>query len=81
MITRSEVSNTIKMLARLFGLPEELFSSKSLRKGVASHGNKVGMSEEDIRKRGGWSEKSGVPDRHYISKIGGEGVWPRQEGV
>jgi len=73
VITRSEITKTVKMLARMYGLPEALFSSKSLRKGFATQSAATAVNSDELKQRGGWSKTSRVPEKHYISRVGSAG--------
>ena len=73
VVTRKEVTQEIKGCARRRGMPEGLFCTRSLRKGYATHSKAVGVAREDMLARGAWSDRSTVPETHYISSIGAEG--------
>jgi hypothetical protein len=77
VITRKEISTAIKESAARLNVSELMFSSKSLRKGYASHCSKVGVSQEERNIRGGWTRNSRVPETNYMSSIGTQGALAR----
>ena len=84
MVTASAVNQGIKSLAASFGLPSSMFSSKSLRSGLASEQRARGASDACRNQIGGWAEHSRVPEKHYVHQAGVQGVLSRgndSEGV
>jgi len=89
VITAAEVNWAIKALAVYLKLPPEMFSSRSLRSGLASHLTAQGVSTEVRNHIGNWTEKSRVVDNHYAHKaasggafagdLEGPGVWSMEE--
>ena len=69
VVTAKDLSQAVKDAARAFGLPVENFSAKSLRSGFASQMSACGVPREEFLPRGGWSIKSGVPEKHYIHQV------------
>jgi hypothetical protein len=68
VVTSSEVRSAIKLVARSMSLPENLFSTKSLRSGLSSHMCAMGRSEAEIQSAGGWVEGSKVTRMHYTHR-------------
>ena len=85
VITASEVNKAIKALAEYLNLPPAMFSSRSLRSGLATHLTAQGVSNEKRNQIGGWTVNSQVVDRHYAhtaaiggalgADLEGPGVW------
>jgi hypothetical protein len=69
VVTSADLSKAVKRAAAAFGLPPANFSAKSLRSGFASHMAACGVPQEQFKARGGWSEKSRVPNDHYIHQF------------
>ena len=65
-VTAKDLSRAVKEAAEAFELPGKHFSGKSLRSGYATHMEKCEVSREKYLRRGGWSTKSQVPQKHYI---------------
>ena len=80
VVTRKEVGEAIKLCAETLELPSQFFSTKSLRKGFASHCEAVKVPEEDRNKRGSWAVGSKVPQNHYVSTIGAKGGLALMDG-
>jgi hypothetical protein len=72
-LRRGEFNRSVKRVAVANGLPEDKFSSKSLRGGFASHCERSGRTGEERNARGTWAAGSSVPEQHYVSRVGGEG--------
>ena len=73
VVTAQFINLCIKQLAKCLGLPEKMFSSRSLRSGLASHMKAMNISEEEVNKVGGWAEKSRVATKHYTHREGTTG--------
>jgi hypothetical protein len=68
--TQKEIIEALRNVVAEFGLDPDLFSGKSFRSGLATHGAAEGASKADIRRRGGWGEKSTVNERFYERNMG-----------
>ena len=56
------------------GLPPANFSNKSLRSGFSSHVIANGMGECEMKRGGGWTENSQVPNNHYTHQMRDRGA-------
>lgn len=65
VLTRKEITREVKACAVRYGLPSNLFSANSLRKGHATQTSMGGMAKRDRNIAGGWAPDSSVPDKHY----------------
>jgi len=74
VVTPYAVNKGIKTLATSFGLPPSMFSSKSLRSGLASDQKAKGASDASRNQIGGWAEHSRVPEKHYVHQVGVQGA-------
>lgn len=74
VVTSYAVNKGIKTLAASFGLPPSMFSSRSLRSGLASDQRAKGASDASRNQIGGWAEHSRVPGRHYVHQAGVQGA-------
>ena len=72
-LTSRMVRDQVKETCRLEGLPEEYFSSHSLRKAATTHMRALGVSDEDMRDRGGYSAGSRVMGNTYDYSTTGHG--------
>jgi len=79
VVSANIVNLVIKILARWYGLPEAMFSSRSLRSGMASQTKAVGMSDEQRNRIGGWALNSKVPKTHYIHNVATGGVFAKEQ--
>jgi hypothetical protein len=72
-----DVSTRVKELAKGFDLPPERYASKSMRVGFASGSKFIGVTDELVKKRGGWSKNSNVPSQYYTKgkETGGLLAW------
>ena len=68
-VTAKGLSRAVKVAAEVFDLPGKHFSGKSLRSGYVAHMEKCEVSREEYLRRGGWSTKSQVPQKHYIHRV------------
>ena len=85
VITAGEVNLGIKGLAVSLKLPPEMFSSRSLRSGLATHLTAQGVPKELRNQVGGWTKTSRVVDNHYAHRaavggtmsndLEGPGIW------
>lgn len=64
-LSGSAVREELKNTCRLHGLPPDLFSSHSLRKGTITHMRARGTTEDDRRDRGNYSAGSQVMNMTY----------------
>ena len=67
-VISKDLGAAVKRAARALNLPEDKFSSKSLRSGFSSQMSACEVPEEQFVPRGGWSAKSKAPQKHYIHK-------------
>jgi hypothetical protein len=74
VIMAKEVNAGIKRLASSLNLPPQMFSSKSMRSGLASQLKASGASRERINQVGGWTQKSNVAEKHYTHRVGSVGA-------
>ena len=58
-----------------FGLPENRFSTRSLRSGFGTHAQANGMDACDLHICGGWAVNSRVPQKHYIKRMHNKGAF------
>ena len=70
VVIAKDLADELKKECALHGLPKAKFSCKSLRSGYATHMNACKVPREEMVMRGGWSEKSPVPENHYIRSFG-----------
>jgi hypothetical protein len=58
-------------------LPPERYASKSMRVGFASGSKFIGVKDDLVKKRGGWSKNSNVPSQYYTKgkETGGLLAW------
>ena len=68
--TQKEIIEALREVVSVVGLDPDLFSGKSFRSGLATHGAAEGASRDDVRRRGGWGEKSTVNERFYERNMG-----------
>ena len=80
MVTAGEVNGAIKKLASQFDFDPRMFSSRSLRSGLASSLNALGVSSEKRNRIGGWAAGSTVPDNHYVHSESIQGVFGLNQG-
>jgi len=64
-LIRKDVSTRIKDLVESFNLPRNRFAPKSMRIGFASGSDHLNISEDQVKKRGGWSKNSNVQKKYY----------------
>jgi hypothetical protein len=69
VVTSADLSKAVKEAAAALGLPTKNFSAKSLRSGFASHMAACGVPQEEFKARAGWSDKSTVPQKHYVHQV------------
>ena len=74
VVTPFAINKGIKILATSFGLPPSMFSSRSLRSGLASEQRAIGASDASRNQIGGWAENSRVPAKHYVHQVGIQGT-------
>ena len=72
-MTGRAIRNNIKDMCAREGLDPRFFSSHSLRKAATMHMRAIGVSEEDRRERGNYSEKSMVLHKTYDYSAAGHG--------
>lgn len=65
ILSGSAVREELKNTCRQHGLPPDLFSSHSLRKGTITHMRALGTTESDRRDRGNYSDGSQVMNMTY----------------
>ena len=75
VVKRKDVRKAIKDAVGAFGLPEERFSTRSLRSGFGTHAQANGLDAEDLNIRGGWAVNSQVPEKHYIKRMHNRGAF------
>jgi hypothetical protein len=75
VVIRKDVTDALKQAAEFFGLPKKHFSSKSCRSGFGTHAKANGMSSSEVNKRGGWTEGSVIPDKHYVRNMHSRGAF------
>ena len=80
VVTAGEVNVSIKQLAVSFDFDPRMFSSRSLRSGLASSLNALGVSSERRNRIGGWAAGSTVPDNHYVHYESVQGVFGLNQG-
>jgi hypothetical protein len=56
------------------GLPPNNFSNKSLRSGFSSHVIANGMGDDEMKRGGGWTMNSQVPNNHYNHQMRDRGA-------
>jgi hypothetical protein len=61
----SDIRAGIKNVAATHNLPVDSYSGRSMRVGFATASMKMGIKEETMKARGGWSKNSNVPKKHY----------------
>ena len=82
VVTAQAVRKAIKESCVALGLPPNRYSAKSLRSGFATHMMSCRIPREDLVTRAGWSNRSRVPEQHYISSfdVGAFGAAVGSEG-
>ena len=75
VVKRKDVRKAIKDAVGAFGLPEDRFSTRSLRSGFGTHAQANGMDACDLHIRGGWAVNSRVPEKHYIKRMHNKGAF------
>ena len=75
VVKRKDVRQAIKEAVGAFGLPEDRFSTRSLRSGFGTHAQANGLEEREIHARGGWAANSKVPEKHYIRRMHNRGAF------
>lgn len=73
-VIRKDVRKAIKDTVIEMGLPPANFSNKSLRSGFSSHVIANGMGECEMKRGGGWTENSQVPNNHYTHQMRDRGA-------
>ena len=63
-VIRKDVRNAIKDTVLQMGLPPANFSNKSLRSGFSSHVIANGMGNDEMKRGGGWTVSSQVPNNY-----------------
>jgi hypothetical protein len=74
VVIRKDIRTAIITAVQSMGLPRELFSNKSLRSGFSSHVIANGMGEAEMKRGGGWTENSTVPNNHYTHQMRDRGA-------
>ena len=74
VVIRKDVRTAIKLAVSGAGLPAKNFSTKSLRSGFGTHVTANGMGADEMKARGGWVKRSGVPESHYIRRMHSRGA-------
>ena len=72
VITRKEVTNAIKYVGQCNNIPSKRLNTRSLRKGFATGAAMSGLSEDQVKAKGGWSSK--VAKLHYTSNFHNTGL-------
>ena len=80
VVTAAGVNAAIKQLAVKFDFDPRMFSSRSLRSGLASSLNALGVSTVKRNRIGGWAAGSTVPDNHYVHCESVQGVFGLNQG-
>ena len=73
-VIRKDVRNAIKDTVLQMGLPPANFSNKSLRSGFSSHVIANGMGNDEMKRGGGWTVSSQVPNNHYTHQMRDRGA-------
>lgn len=74
VVIRKDVRTAIKLAVSGAGLPAKNFSTKSLRSGFGTHVAANGMGAAEMKARGGWVQKSSVPENHYVRHMHSRGA-------
>ena len=73
-VIRKDVRYAIKDTVLEMGLPPNSFSNKSLRSGFSSHVIANGMGDDEMKRGGGWTATSQVPNNHYTHQMRDRGA-------
>jgi hypothetical protein len=73
-VIRKDVRTAIKDTVLQMGLPPDNFSNKSLRSGFSPHVIANGMGNDEMKRGGGWTVNSQVPNNHYTHQMRGRGA-------
>jgi hypothetical protein len=73
-VIRKDVRSAIKNTVLEMGLPPKNFSNKSLRSGFSSHVIANGMGNDEMKRGGGWTVNSQVPNNHYTHQMRDRGA-------
>jgi hypothetical protein len=74
-VIRKDVRTAIKITVIEMGLPPDSFSNKSLRSGFSSHVIANGMGDDELKRGGGWTANSQVPNNHYNHQMRDRGAF------
>lgn len=73
-VIRKDVRNAIKDTELQMGLPPANFPNKSLRSGFSSHVIANGIGNDEMKRGGGWTVSSQVPNNHYTHQMRDRGA-------
>ena len=65
-LTKRELREAIRSVAESMELNPDVYTNKSLRIGFATQCAEWGVPIEERNRRGGWTNKSTTPEKHYV---------------